>query len=166
MAKESDNSRYLRSTITNIAFLGALAYFVHQKALSETSLVTIVTLFLAGYFGVRAYQHRTEADVASSQSNPRFPIPNYREPPEDPPTGLNTATTRRLEQPIVPRRDEPPTNPEGRGPYRRYTTWIMKLIRSGLAPVTIAAMGGLAWILVSLLLGQINFVIARLGGLQ
>ncbi len=155
MAKESDNSRMFRSTITNVAFLALVGYFVHQKALSETSLVMIMTLFISAYFGVRAYQHRTEAEVATSQSNPRFKIPDYpRDPPEDPPN-VNTATTRRMEPPI-PRRDEPPTDPGGRGRYKR---WALGLIQSGAAPATIATAGGILWIVFSLVLRQVTTVV-------
>lgn len=87
---ESENSRYLRSTISNLAFLGFLAYAIHQKVFTETSLMTIVTLFLGGYFGVRAVQSHSETvqRLGTGGSLPRMEA--VRPPPGgpgDPPAG-------------------------------------------------------------------------------
>lgn len=141
MARESENSRYLRSTISNIAFLVAIGYFVHEKALSETSLVTIVTLFIGGYFGVRAYAHKADADVTvASMSNPRFPA---QRPPDDPPfmggSDIHTQPTRQTKMPI-PRTDDTPTDPQGRGKWGPSRRWIFELLPIGL-PILVILIG-------------------------
>lgn len=165
MAKESEGSRYLRSTISNIAFLAAIGYFVHEKALSETSLVTIMTLFIGGYFGVRAYAHKAETEIAANVSNPRMPA---QRPPFYPPPGegggggdVHTNVTREIEQqgfkpPIVRTDDVPPAGGRG-GRFPHMKRWILEHALT-VVPVSMALAGLALYLLIYIAMKKINIV--------
>lgn len=129
--QESDKSRYLRSTISNIAFLCFLGYAIHEKVFTETSLMTIVTLFLGGYFGVRAVQSHSETVQRLGGSIPRMEAVRPPGPPDGPsgPTGdVHTRPTTEVE---AQRGRGGPGRYSGPGSLREYL------------PVALAIAGGL-----------------------
>lgn len=154
-SREGDGSRYLRSTISNIAFLVAIGYFVHEKALSETSLVTVVTLFIGGYFGTRMYANKTEADMAASVSNPRMPAVR---PPNEPPSGgvdIYTKPTREFASPE--RKDPRVEEPSERGRWGN-TKRLITNHSLAVVPVGLALAGLFLYMLIYIAVKEFNFV--------
>jgi len=153
MAKENESSRYLRSTISNIAFLCLIAYAIHEKAFSEATLVVIVQLFLTGYFGVRAIQNHGDTQLKlANMSNPRMQAVQQPSDPPDSDQGgppvddVYNKVTRDIRQPTpgahpVPRRDDPGG---GRGRYKRVIEFLHDWF--AYAPVVIAIAGALLYL--------------------
>lgn len=168
MAKDNEPNRYLRSTISNIAFLCLIAYAIHEKAFSEATLVVIVQLFLTGYFGVRAIQnHGDNMKTMASISNPRMQAvrpPNDSDPPAGGPPvdDVYSKVTREIAQPTpgripVPRVDET----SGRGRYKRVIGFFQDWF--SMAPLAIAVVGVLCYAALYMMLATVS-VVAGLGG--